>query len=118
MREWLSMGLTGFQVRKFGEILRMIYDCLYSLEIEISNSGSNKSNLPGIVSFYETALGVPYALPKLDSIAVPSKGGAMENWGLITYCEYCLLVDQDQAAEADKSAMIDVNAHEIGEWIH
>ena len=69
----------------------------------------------GILSFYETSLGIPYSLPKLASISVPSKGGAMENWGLITYCEYCLLVDQDQAAEADKSAMIDVNAHEIGE---
>ena len=40
----------------------------------------------------------------------------MENWGLITYCEYCLLVDQNEAAEADKSAMVDVNAHEIGKW--
>lgn len=33
----------------------------------------------------EEYVGLKYELPKMDSAAIPSKGGAMENWGLITY---------------------------------
>lgn len=30
-------------------------------------------------------VGVPFALDKIDQIAVPTFGGAMENWGLVIY---------------------------------
>jgi len=41
---------------------------------------------------YDDYFGYRYPLPKLDSIAVPGGfGGAMENWGAITYNDQLLL---------------------------
>lgn len=39
-----------------------------------------------ILNYYEDVFGVPYALDKVDLIAIPDfASGAMENWGLITF---------------------------------
>src|SRR6266436_2610727 len=47
-----------------------------------------------ILQHYNDYFGVPYPLPKLDQIALPGGfGGAMENWGGITYYESALLFD-------------------------
>ena len=41
---------------------------------------------PKILAYYEDVFGLPYALDKLDLVAIPDfSSGAMENWGLITF---------------------------------
>ena len=41
-----------------------------------------------ILHYYNEYFGIPYPLPKLDQLAIPGGfGGAMENWGGITYYE-------------------------------
>ncbi|KAG1680034.1 Puromycin-sensitive aminopeptidase [Nymphon striatum] len=45
--------------------------------------------------FYEKYFGIDYSLPKIDLIAISDFPiGAMENWGLVTYREGVLLVDE------------------------
>ena len=46
-----------------------------------------------ILHCYNDYFGISYPLPKLDLIAVPGGfGGAMENWGGITFYESTLLI--------------------------
>jgi len=69
------------------------------------------------VDFYDDYFGVPYPLPKADHIAVPDfSAGAMENWGLITYREHCLLAEEN-AAQDTKEYVASVIAHELShQW--
>lgn len=69
------------------------------------------------LDFYDQAFGVPYPLPKLDQVAVPDfDAGAMENWGLVTYRESCLLIDKT-ATLTDKIQIATVITHELShQW--
>jgi aminopeptidase N len=71
-----------------------------------------------ILPFYNEYFGVPYPLPKLDQIALPSGfGGAMENWGGITYNEDVLLFDPHASSDVVKQRIFEVMAHEIAhQW--
>jgi len=61
--------------------------------------------------------GFRYPLPKLDSIAVPGGfGGAMENWGAITYNDQLLLITPRSTIE-NRQFVYSVQAHEMAhQW--
>jgi aminopeptidase N len=66
-----------------------------------------------ILTYYNDYFGVPYPLPKLDHIAIPGGfGGAMENWGGITYYESRLLFDPGNSSAETKQNIYEVIAHE------
>jgi aminopeptidase N len=66
-----------------------------------------------ILNYYNDYFGEPYPLPKLDHIAVPGGfGGAMENWGGITYYESRLLFDPEKSSSETKQGIYEVIAHE------
>ena len=71
-----------------------------------------------IVEFYGDYFGTVYPLPKLDEIAVPGGfGGAMENWGGITYYESHLLYDPATSSAETRQAIYEVIAHEVAhQW--
>ncbi len=71
----------------------------------------------GSLDYYDDVFGVPYPLKKLDQVAIPDfEAGAMENWGLVTYRESCLLVDKNSSLDAKKSVAVTI-AHELShQW--
>jgi aminopeptidase N len=71
-----------------------------------------------ILPYYTWYFGVPFALPKLDQLAVPSvRWGAMEDWGLISYAEDDILVDAKRSTERTRRQVYETLAHEIAhQW--
>jgi aminopeptidase N len=70
------------------------------------------------LEFFNEYYGVPYPLPKSDHVAVPDFAvGAMENWGLITYRESCLLMDPASAAQSSREWIATIMSHELShQW--
>lgn len=71
-----------------------------------------------ILQYYDDYFGLKYPLPKLDQIAIPGGfGGAMENWGGITYYESALLFDPEKSSAATRQRIYEVIAHETAhQW--
>jgi aminopeptidase N len=71
-----------------------------------------------ILQYYNDYFGVAYPLPKLAQIALPGGfGGAMENWGGITYYESKLLFDPKSSSAETKQDIYEVLAHEMAhQW--
>ncbi|XP_046837634.1 puromycin-sensitive aminopeptidase isoform X1 [Vespa velutina] len=71
-----------------------------------------------VLPYYKTYFGIAYPLPKIDLIAISDfSSGAMENWGLVTYRETCLLVDPQNTSSVRKQWIALVVAHELAhQW--
>jgi aminopeptidase N len=75
-------------------------------------------NAVKLLAFYNDYFGISYPLPKLDLIAVPGGfGGAMENWGGITFFESRLLFDPTNSAGSARRGIFSILAHEMAhQW--
>ncbi|KAJ2610496.1 hypothetical protein H4S08_003591 [Coemansia sp. RSA 1365] len=71
-----------------------------------------------VLEYFAEVFGIPYALPKLDQVAIGDfEAGAMENWGLVTYREVALLVDEANTSSRAKQFVAYVVSHEIAhQW--
>lgn len=70
------------------------------------------------VDFFEDYFDTKYPLAKLDMLALPDfSAGAMENWGLITYRENCMLIDPTSSGLESKQFAAIIICHEIAhQW--
>jgi aminopeptidase N len=75
-------------------------------------------NATKLLGYYNDYFGEKYPLPKLDLIAVPGGfGGAMENWGGITFFESRLLFDPATNADTARRGIFSILAHEMAhQW--
>ncbi|KAF9080728.1 hypothetical protein BGX23_001757 [Mortierella sp. AD031] len=69
------------------------------------------------VEYFSRLFDIPYPLPKLDLVAVPDfSPGAMENWGLITFRTYAVLLDEHATNDRKREIAATV-IHEIShQW--
>ena len=69
------------------------------------------------IEFYEDYYGVKYPIPQSLHIALPDfSTGAMENWGLVTYREVYLVVDENSTFASRQQVAL-VVAHELAhQW--
>lgn len=117
----MSTYLLAFCVGKF--------DCLSS--VTEHGVALNIYTLPGMsergrfalacgkrcLDYYDDYFQIPYPLPKLDMIVVTEfAAGAMENWGLVTYRENALMLDEN-ADVSMKQRVALVICHELAhQW--
>lgn len=71
-----------------------------------------------VLPYYKEYFDIAYPLPKIDLIAIADfSAGAMENWGLVTYRETCLLVDPQNTSAVSKQWIALVVGHELAhQW--
>jgi aminopeptidase N len=71
-----------------------------------------------LLKYFNDYFGVKYPLPKLDLIAVPGGfGGAMENWGGITFFESRLLFDPATTPADARRGIFNILSHEMAhQW--
>ncbi|HSW81607.1 MAG TPA: M1 family metallopeptidase [Candidatus Saccharimonas sp.] len=70
------------------------------------------------LEFYDDYFALPYPLPKLDLVALPDfSSGAMENWGLVTFRESCMLIDDANSPPEMREYVATVVTHELAhQW--
>ncbi|NTX60176.1 M1 family metallopeptidase [Myxococcus sp. CA051A] len=72
---------------------------------------------PEILAALEDYFGIPYAYEKLDVIAVPLLGGAMEHPGLVTFNSRMMLAKPEEDSLSRQRGFSDTQVHELGhQW--
>ncbi|XP_065225211.1 puromycin-sensitive aminopeptidase-like isoform X1 [Planococcus citri] len=71
-----------------------------------------------VLPFYKEYFNIAYPLQKIDLITIAElSAGAMENWGLITFKETSLLVDESNPSASNKQSVAIVVGHELAhQW--
>ncbi|KAL4154685.1 hypothetical protein PRNP1_006801 [Phytophthora ramorum] len=118
----MSTYLVGMIVGEFDSVSTITKEgVLVSVYTPVGRSERGKFALEvgaKALSFYTEKFGIPYPLKKMDMLAIPDfAAGAMENWGVITYRETRLLIDEQLSSFGQKMATARTVCHEIAhQW--
>jgi cytosol alanyl aminopeptidase len=73
---------------------------------------------PAILNLLEDYFGIPYPSAKLDEVAIPLFGGAMENPGLVTFGTSIILAKPEEQTLEQQREWSSVAAHELAhQWV-
>ncbi len=73
---------------------------------------------PPIVNLLENYFGIPYPYDKLDEVAIPLAGYAMEHPGLVTYGSAIIIEKPDQDTLERQREWVSVASHELAhQWV-
>ncbi|KAI1311976.1 peptidase family M1-domain-containing protein [Xylaria venustula] len=118
MSTYLFAAVVG-HFQKLQSVIETPRIALYSPPSRQSQGSAALSIIEKGLPFFENLFECQYPLPKLDLIAVPDfAGGAMENWGLMTFRTSKLVCDPTFADVASKDRIADAVLHELShQWI-
>ncbi|HTB49129.1 MAG TPA: M1 family metallopeptidase [Verrucomicrobiae bacterium] len=109
------LGEMGYEegTTKSGTVIRS-----YATPDNARFAKSSVQDAVKIVEFFEDYFAIPYPLQKLDMVALPDfTVGAMENWGLMTFRESILLVDEESTSIESRQVSALVICHEVShQW--
>ena len=72
---------------------------------------------PEIIARLENYFDIPYPFEKLDTLAVPLLGGAMEHPGLVTFNSEMVLIKPSEDTTVHQRAFSETQVHELGhQW--
>ncbi|HVI69642.1 MAG TPA: M1 family metallopeptidase [Magnetospirillaceae bacterium] len=91
---------------------------VYATPAHANELGFALDHAAKVLDYYDEYFGTPYPLPKCDLVACPDfAAGAMENWGLITFREAALLVDETDTPADTRQHVAQVIGHELAhQW--
>lgn len=88
----MSSYLLAFVVSDFDYIsnegTKLPGDTLHRIWVKPESNTKTQfalENSEAVLKTLEEYVGFDFELPKVDSAGIPNKGGAMENWGMVTY---------------------------------
>ncbi|CAH8834326.1 unnamed protein product [Trichobilharzia szidati] len=83
--------------------------------VSVQNQGAVALNVAcHSLPFFGEYFGINYPLSKVDLLAVPNmSGGAMENWGLVTFRERALLANPHTLSPTTKEVITTIISHEL-----
>lgn len=119
----MSIYLVAFIV---GDRLHHIKSTAFRVPIRIYTAGAEDAERGQfsldlsvkIMKLFEESLRFENPLPKMDIVAVPSKRGAMENWGLLMFQADALLFDTELGGLNEQQFIANVLAHAIAhQWL-
>lgn len=107
MQSKLTQTNSGVQVGVFSTKAHQASELNFALDIA-----------KRAIEFFEDYYQTPYPLPHSWQLALPDfSAGAMENWGLVTYREAYLALDENNASLEMKQRVATVIAHELAhQW--
>jgi alanyl aminopeptidase len=106
--EFVDAGVTG----KKNTPVRIVVPRGHTAEAKYA-----AETTPTIVSLLENYFDIPYPYDKLDEVAIPLFGGAMENAGMVTYGSGIILVKPEQNTPGQQRDWVWVAAHELAhQW--
>ncbi len=118
----MSTYLVAFVMGRFNKVSTITTHGVEINTYAVLNQSKSMLKFPSqiaaeVIDFYDDLFDVKYPLPKLDQVAIPDfEAGAMENWGLVTYRESCLLADE-KTPKHKRDYVATVIAHELShQW--
>ena len=119
----MSTYLLAFVVSDFGQIsnedTKEADDTLHRIWVRpdsVTKAPFAIENSAFVLKALESYIEFDFELPKVDSAGIPNKGGAMENWGMVTYWESAMIYEEkyEDISHSLIYEGVGVISHELG----